>query len=183
MAGRHLAASLLLTLAAVLNCACGGGEQATTTVYLKRNVETSRHVIHVLAPVVRTVPQDEQTPQRVLAELLRGPTSAEAEEGFVPTLRSSIEVPDVHVSDGLATVNFGANAPEDFFAHAAVVLSLTELSGIRAVALRSNGKPCCVFDFKSEPLAAPVTRSLYHGWSGEPCDLRTYDGAIRCGDY
>jgi len=182
MAGRHLAASVLLTLA-VLNCACGGGEQATTTVYLKRNVETSRHVIHGLAPVVRTVPQNEQTPQRVLAELLRGPTSAEAEEGFVPTLRSSIEVLDVHVSDGLATVNFGANAPEDFFARAAVVLSLTELSGIRAVALRSSGKPCCVFDFESEPLTAPVTRSLYHGWPGEPCDLRTYDGAITCRDY
>jgi hypothetical protein len=87
------------------------------------------------------------------------------------------------LSDGVATVNFGAIAPDDFFAHAAIVLSLTGLSGIRAVALRSNGKPCCVSDFESKPLAAPVTRSLYHGWSGEPCDSRKYPGAITCSDY
>jgi spore germination protein GerM len=183
MSARHLAASLVLTLVGVLHSACGGGEEATTTVYLKRNVETSGRVIRVLAPVVRTFPQNEQTPRRVLAELLRGPTSAETREGFVPTLGSAIDVLDVHVSNGVATVNFGAAVPQDFFAHAAVVLSLTELSGIRAVALRSNGKPCCIFDFKSKPLAAPVTRSLYHGWSGEPCDLRTYAGAIACRDY
>jgi spore germination protein GerM len=183
MPGRHLAVTLALAFAAVLVTACGGGERETLTVYLKRDVETSGHVMHVLAPVVRTVPQKEQTPGRVLTELLQGPTTAEAEEGFAPTLGSSIKVRDVYVSDGIATVNFGGAAPEDFFAHAAVVLSLTEIPGVRAVALRSNGKPCCIFDFESEPLSAPVTRSLYHGWSGEPCDLRTYDGAIACRDY
>jgi spore germination protein GerM len=183
MPGRYLAASFLLALAAVAVTACGGGEHPTMTIYLKRDLVTSGRVFHVLAPVVRSVPQDEQTPGRVLAEVLRGPTSAEAKEGFVRTLARSIEVRDVQVSGGIATVNFGGNAPRDFFAHAAVVLSLTELSGVRAVALRSNGKPCCIFDFESEPLAAPVTRVNYHGWSGEPCELRTYAGAISCRDY
>jgi spore germination protein GerM len=182
MPGRYLAASFLLALAVAVT-ACGGGEHPTMTIYLKRDLVTSGRVFHVLAPVVRSVPQDEQTPGRVLAEVLRGPTSAEAKEGFVRTLARSIEVRDVQVSGGIATVNFGGNAPRDFFAHAAVVLSLTELSGVRAVALRSNGKPCCIFDFESEPLAAPVTRVNYHGWSGEPCELRTYAGAISCRDY
>ena len=183
MPGRHLTVTLALALAAVLVTACGGGERETMTVYLKRDLETSGHVMNVLAPAVRTVPQNEQTPGRVLTELLRGPTTAEGEEGFAPTVGSSVKVRDVSVSDGVATVNFGGRAPEDFFAHAAVVLSLTEIPGVRAVALRSNGKTCCIFDFDSEPLSASVTRSLYHGWSGEPCNLRTYDGAIACRDY
>jgi spore germination protein GerM len=186
MSNRREAASLLvLTLAAFQAAGCGDANQPTATLYLKRNIETSQtgRVIHVLAPVVRAVPESEHAPTRVLEELLRGPTAAEAEDGFVPTLGRSIEVLGVHVQNGVATVNFGDDASEDFFAQGAVVLSLTELPGIRAVALRSNGKPCCVFDFESQPLAAPVTRSLYHGWSGEPCDLRTYDGAITCGDY
>ena len=59
-------------------------------------------------------------------------------------------------------------------------LGVAVLPGIRAVALRSNGKPCCVYNFESAPLATPITRSLYHGWSGEPCALRTYAGAISC---
>jgi spore germination protein GerM len=183
MTYRPVAASLLLlTLAALLAGGCGDANQPTATLYLKRNIETSQPgpVFHVLAPVVRAVPENEDAPTRVLEELLRGPTAAEAEDGFVPTLGQSIEVLGVRVSNGVATVNFGDHAPEDFFAQGAVVLSLTDLPGIRAVALRSNGKPCCVYNFESEPLATPFTRSLYHGWSGEPCALRTYAGAIAC---
>lgn len=183
MIHRRVAASLLvLTLAAFLAAGCGDANQPTATLYLKRNIETSQtgRVIHVLAPVVRAVPENEDAPTRVLEKLLRGPTAAEAEDGFVPTLGHLIEVLGVHVSNGVATVNFGDDAPEDFFAQGAVVLSLTELPGIRAVALRSNGKPCCVYNFESEPLATSITRSLYHGWSGEPCALRTYAGAISC---
>jgi hypothetical protein len=138
MTDRRVAASLLvLTLAALLAAGCGDANQSTATLYLKRNIETSQtgHVIHVLAPVVRAVPENKRAPTRVLEELLQGPTAAEAEDGFVPTLGRSIEVLGVHVSSGVATVNFGDYAPEDFFAQGAVVLSLTELPGI------SRGRP------------------------------------------
>ncbi len=165
-----------------LVAACGGADQPTATLYFKRNVEAlpSGQVRRVLAPIVRVVPENDQAAARILAELFRGPTAAEREEGFAPTLRSSIRVQGIHVSERVATVNFGALAPEDFYAHAAVVLSLTKLPGIRAVALRSNGKPCCVYNFESEPIAAAVAPALYHGWPGEPCELRTYAGAIAC---
>jgi hypothetical protein len=95
MTDRRVVASLLvLTLAAFLTGGCGDANQPTATLYLKRNIETSQtgHVIHVLAPVVRAVPENEDAPTRVLEELLRGPTAAEVEDGFVPTLGHSIEV-------------------------------------------------------------------------------------------
>lgn len=178
---RGLAAALI-TVSVFSVAACGGADQPTATLYFERYGETlpSGQVRHVLAPVVRVVPENDQAPARLLAALLRGPTAAERKEGFVPTLRTSIRVQSIHVSDGVATVNFGAHAPEDFYAHASVVLSLTELPGIRAVALRSNGKPCCVYNHESKPIPAAATPSLYHGWSGEPCELRTYAGAIAC---
>ena len=153
------------------------------TLYLKRDIGSSvppGQIAPVLAPTVRRVDSQPPSPARVLALLQQGPTSDEADDGFLPTIPSSVHILGVRVSDGTATVNFGGSAPQAFYTHAAIVLSLTDLPGINAVALRYNGEPCCVYTLDGKVATAPVTRLLYRGWPGEPCALRTYADAVAC---
>jgi spore germination protein GerM len=132
----------------------------------------------VLVPVDRAAGEP-TTPDNVLRQLQTGPTDAEKQEGFAPTIPSSVRVVSVHVADGTATVNFGGVPPANFYTHAAVVFSLTALPGIDAVALRYNGRPCCIYDHDGNVIT-PATRRLYRGWPGEPCALRTYADAVTC---
>jgi hypothetical protein len=64
---------------------------------------------------------------------------------------------------------------------AAIVYSATALPGIDRVRLLLDGKPCCVFTMRGTPWPGALDRSLFHGWPGEPCALRTYPDAVRCG--
>jgi hypothetical protein len=176
---------LVTTVAALslLAAACASSPSNEITLYLKRDIGSSAppgQIVPVLAPAVRRVDSQQPSPARVLAVLQQGPTSDEADEGFLPTIPSSVHILGVQVSNGTATVNFGGSAPQAFYTHAAIVLSLTELPGIKAVALRSNGEPCCVYTLDGKVAPAPITRRLYRGWPGEPCALRTYADAVVC---
>ena len=173
---------LAIAVLSLVVAACGSGEQSEATLFLKRdlgNAAPPGQVTPVLAPVLRPVETTSLTPAEVLALLRRGPTSSEADEGYLPTIPDSVRVVGVSESDGTVTVDFGGSEPQDFYTHAAIVLSLTALSEVRAVELRYNGDPCCVYDQQGNVIT-PVTRTLYHGWPGEPCALRTYSDAVRC---
>jgi len=172
----------LVTALSLLAAACGSAPHEIT-LYLKRDIGSSvppGQIAPVLAPTVRRVDSQPPSPARVLALLQQGPTSDEADDGFLPTIPSSVHILGVRVSDGTATVNFGGSAPQAFYTHAAIVLSLTDLPGINAVALRYDGEPCCVYTLDGKVATAPVTRLLYRGWPGEPCALRTYADAVAC---
>jgi hypothetical protein len=175
---------LVALLIAVLGClaACAPNEQSDLTLYLKREIGNPAppgQVAPVLTPVHRSVDDGSRTPAEVLALLRRGPTSEELGDGFLPTIPDSVRILKVSESDNTVTVDLAGNEPQDFYTHAAAVLSLTELAGVRAVVLRYSGRPCCVYDQQGNVIT-PVTRTLYHGWPGEPCALRTYPDAVSC---
>jgi Sporulation and spore germination len=177
-----LLAFLVIAVLGSFAAACGSDEQSGPTLYLKRdigNAAPTGQVAPVLAQVIRPAGEGSETPAEVLALLSRGPTSGEVTEGFLPTIPDSVRVLNVSESAGTVTVDFAGSEPHDFYTHAATVLSLTELAGVRAVVLRYNGQPCCVYDQQGNVIT-PVTRALYHGWPGEPCDLRTYPDAVQC---
>jgi len=101
------AASAALSLLAP---ACGNSEATDVTLYLKRDIGASAppgQIAPVLAPAIRMVDSKEPTPARVLALLQQGPTKAEDDEGFLPTIPSSVHILGVQVSDRTATVDFG----------------------------------------------------------------------------
>lgn len=167
---------------ALFTVACGADERSGVTVFLKRDLGSAAppgQVAPVLAPVLRFLDEGSDTGSEVLALLRRGPTSGEVDEGFLPTIPDSVRVEGVSESNGTVTVDFAGSEPQDFYTHAAIVLSLTALSGVRAVELRYDGKPCCVYDQQGNVIT-PITRTLYRGWPGEPCALRTYSDAVRC---
>ena len=176
---------LVTTIAtlSLLAAACGSSEPNEITLYLKRDIGSSAppgQIAPVLAPTVRRVASKSPSPAHALALLQEGPTKTEEDEGFLPTVPSSVDILGVQVDDGTATVDFGGSEPQAFYTHAAIVLSLTELPGIKAVALRYNRGPCCVYTLDGNVITAPITRQLYHGWPGEPCALRTYPDAVKC---
>ena len=111
-------------------------------------------------------------------ELWRGPSGEERARGFLVTLAAGTKWRSVAVDHGLATVQLTGKAP-DFYGSAAIVYSLTQLSGVRAVRLLLERKPCCVYDMRNRPIRL-LTRRTFRGWQGEPCALRTYRGAVRC---
>jgi hypothetical protein len=166
----------------LFTAACGAGERSGVTLFLKRdlgNAAPPGQVAPVLAPVLRSVDEGSRTPAEVLALLRRGPTSGEVDDGFLPTIPESVRIESVSESSGTVSVEFAGSEPQDFYTHAAIVLSLTALSGVRAVELRYKGEPCCVYDHRGK-VVTPVNRILYHGWPGEPCALRTYPDAVKC---
>ena len=111
----------LVTALSLLAAACGSAPHEIT-LYLKRDIGSSvppGQIAPVLAPTVRRVDSQPPSPARVLALLQQGPTSDEADDGFLPTIPSSVHILGVRVSDGTATVNFGGSAPQAFYTHAA----------------------------------------------------------------
>ena len=96
--------------------------------------------------MLRPVDEGSRTPAEVLALLRDGPTSGELDDGFLHTIPDSVRIESVSESNGTVTVEFVGSEPQDFYTHAAIVLSLTALSRVRAVELRYNGEPCCLYD-------------------------------------
>jgi hypothetical protein len=177
------ATALVIALCATLSAGCASREEAGVAIYLKHDLGSSGppgQIAPVLAPVLRGVPKKKRTPAEVLALLRRGPTTVEARKGFLPTIPITVRILGVRVSKGTATVNLGGNPARNWYTHAAIVFSLTDLPGIRAVALRYHGRPCCLYNLQSKIATQPLTRSLYHGWPGEPCAFRMYPDAVKC---
>ncbi|TMJ94438.1 MAG: GerMN domain-containing protein [Actinobacteria bacterium] len=174
----------LVTLAAVacslLASGCGGGE-GTVTVYFEKpgSAAAPLQVVPLVAPTTRRIPDGTPLVPAVLAALEQGPSSDEIRDGFLPTAPLDRRVLAVERRDNTAVVDLSGRPLDDFDAHAALVFTLTSLPGIDRVVLLSHGKPCCVHDMQGG-VVSPLTRDLYRGWAGEPCDARTYADAVRC---
>jgi spore germination protein GerM len=150
-------------------------------VYFKQDGSEARpeQVVPVLQRVERRPPSQESMAAAVVRALLDGPSADERRRGFRPPVHARIRRFSVHICDGTAVVDYSGEPIRDFYAEAAVVFSLTALPGIERVSLRHEGTPCCAMDQQGNTID-PLTRRLYRGWPGEPCDLRTYAGAVPC---
>jgi hypothetical protein len=109
-----------------------------------------------IVPTRRTRPYTLATSRLALAELVTGPSRAEAAAGMTSAVSPRTTVTIAGISDGVATVSF----PPEFYAggraaarlrQAQVVYTLTQFPSVSRVALQSAG----------EPVAAPVGRSDY----------------------
>jgi hypothetical protein len=164
---------LLLVLCAIAGsysiAGCGGG-QTGMTLYFPHGASG------VLEPVTRD--SDAATPRSVVTGLLQGPSASERRNGLQPVIHARFRAFHVTVHEGTAVVDY-SGGELGLSAAAALVFSLTELSGIERVSLRRDGHPCCVYDHDGQVIDL-LTRSLYRGWSREPCALRTYPDAVPC---
>ena len=167
-----LAIGVLVALAG-----CGGESNDTLTIFLKRSQAGQK--VPVLAPATRTPEDEAATLDAVLSDLLAGPTEAEKRDGFLPSLPSAARIIDVQTTSSNAVVSLSGLPPDDLYAAAATVYSLTELPGIETVSLRLDGEPCCVYDQQSDVID-PLRRNIFRGWPGEPCELRAYTDAVAC---
>jgi spore germination protein GerM len=177
-----MALRFALTAAAVVALAgCGGRDRTGLVLYLKQDGSRARpeQIVPVLQRVERRTPSQGSIEGNVVRALLRGPTAAERERGFRPLVHTRVRRFSVHIRDGTAVLDYSGAAIRDFYAEAALVFSLTELPGVERVSLRFDGRPCCVYDLESR-IIDPLTRKLYRGWPGEPCEARTYPDAVRC---
>jgi hypothetical protein len=155
--------------------AAGCGESATSHVYLLDGKLTPLGPRGQLVAVERT---DVEQPADLLAALLRGPRPEEVRRGIVTTIPEHVGVASIRVTNGTAVVDFtGSRADPTFLGStvdgaAQVIYTLTSLPGIRRVALRHEGKPCCMYRHDGSAIAEPHTRRDFKGWGGEPCEFR-----------
>ena len=147
--------------------ACGQGR--TATIYLDQGT--------VLVPVERHPGRSD--PKAVVKSLITGPTAAERKQGLQPIIHARVRDIEVRVLDGTAVVAYVGPPIRSLAGQAAIVFSLTRLSGVSSVSLRSNGEICCVYEQEGRSFD-PLTRKLYRGWSGEPCEGRFYRDAVPC---
>ena len=163
----RLPTRLRLGTAVLLLGACGQGR--TATIYLDQGT--------VLVPVERHLGRSDA--KAVVESLIAGPTAAERKEGLQPVIHARVRDIEVRVRDGTAVVAYTGPRIRSFAGQAAIVFSLTALSGLSSVSLHSNGEICCVYDQQGRSID-PLTRKLYRGWSGEPCEARFYRDAVPC---
>lgn len=109
---------------------------------------------------------EEVTPTSVVDQLVRGTTPTEAALGLRTAIPSGVEVTEVEVNNGLATVNITgpfAEAPanEQVLAVAQLVYTLTELPGISGVLITLGGFPVAVPRADGTLTTSPLTRADY----------------------
>jgi|SRR5215211_216647 len=159
--------SALLLLVLVLVLAGCGGDSDRLTVYVPQRLGAEGppgQRVPVLVPVER----DRRAAMSPLRQAV-----LEATGGF-PT-----RVVGVHVAGDLATVDLSGREP-DYLRAAGIVYSVTEQRAVTRVRLRLEGRACCVYTHRSKPWQGALDRRTFRGWTGEPCKLRTYTGAVRC---
>ena len=119
-----------------------------------------------------------ERPADVLRALLAGPRLDEVRRGLVTTIPRGTRLRSLRVSRGTAVVDLAGGVDSadlpgpDFDGAGQIVYTLTSLSGIRRVALRHEGDPCCVYRHDGSAIAEPHTRRDFRGWGGEPCEFR-----------
>jgi hypothetical protein len=172
-----------LALILVALAGCGGGDDETLTVYLKQRLGPEgphSQIAPVLMPVERERREGIPAEHQAVLEIRVGPSPDERAHGFLDTLEPETRLRAVKVAGGTAIVQLTGSEPADFYAHGAIVFSLTALSGIERVTLQLDGKPCCVYGHDGKVRSEPLTRREYDYWQGEPCGERDQPDAVRC---
>jgi hypothetical protein len=170
----------IVALAALLTLAACGGED-TATIYLVQRLGPDGppgQIAPVLMPVERSLRTGISTPRQVALLVRQGPAPGEWGQGFVVTIDPRTRVRSVSVVDSTATVELAGREP-DYYGSAALVYSLTSLSGVETVRLRLDGQPCCVYAHSGRPVEA-LTAKSFAAWQGEPCALRSGVDAVSC---
>jgi hypothetical protein len=160
---------------------CGGGDHETLTVYLKQRLGPEgphSQIAPVLMPVNREPREGVSAEHQAVLEVRVGPSPDERAHGFLETLEPETRLGSVAIKGGTATVELLGSEP-DFYGAAAIVYTLTALSGVERVALRLNGEPCCAYRHDGTAIHF-LSRRDYAGWQGEPCGERDRPGAVRC---
>jgi hypothetical protein len=171
----------LLAVALLVLAGCGGGDE-TLTVYLKQRLGPDGppgQIVPVLMPVERERRETMSAAYQAVLAVRQGPGRGEWGEGFLDTIRPETRLRAVRIVRGTATVELLGHEPE-LYGTAAIVYSLTELSGVEAVRLRLDGRPCCAYLLSGGVDSRPLTRVSYRGWPGYPCPLRTRPDSVRC---
>jgi hypothetical protein len=157
-------------------------ESDTLTIYLPQQLGPEGphgQRVPVLMPVERERRETMSEARQAVLELLIGPAPDERAHGFEETISLSTRLLGVHVDRGVATVELAGEEP-DYLGSAAIVYSVTEVPGVRAVRLLLDGERCCFYTHESKPAPWLQTRKSFRGWPGEPCMFRTYAHAVRC---
>ena len=175
---RRSAPLLLLVLALA---GCGGGHERLT-IYLPQRLGPEGPAgqrVPVLMPVERERRRAMSPLRQAVLEVTGGPAPAERSRGYLDTIPLSTRIADVRVAGDLATVDLTGSEP-DYLGAAAIVYSVTEQPGVTRVRLRLNGRSCCVYTHRATHWPGALERRTFRGWTGEPCKLRIYTGAVRC---
>jgi spore germination protein GerM len=136
----------------------GDDEASGTTVrvYLVRG----EHV----GPVAR-VAEGEGVLRKALEELVAGPTPADTSAGLTTAVPSGVEVLDVAIDDGTATIDLseafddGGGSLGMFLRLAQLVHTATQFASVERVALRLDGKPVTTFSSEGIELPETLTRA------------------------
>jgi spore germination protein GerM len=172
---------LLAVGALALAAGCGGGDEETLTVYLKQRLGPEgphSQIAPVLMPVEREPREGISAAHQAVLELRVGPSPDERAHGFLDTVEPETRLRSVTIEGDRATVELLGREP-DVYGAAAIVYSLTALPRVERVALRLEGKPCCIHRHDGTVIAL-VSRRSYTGWQGEPCEERDAPDAVRC---
>jgi spore germination protein GerM len=162
-----------LVLAASL-AACGGGEEDRTAVYFIDGYRSDLGMRGHLVARERSLQQPGLG--RIVAEVLRGPTAAERDErGLITGFSPGVRVSTVALANGTARIRLSSARPprrwpDEFYATAQLVYTLTGLVDVQRVVLTVNGTRCCVYDMRQRPWMRPLTRALFAHWQGAPAD-------------
>jgi lipoprotein-anchoring transpeptidase ErfK/SrfK len=175
---RGVAAASILALTAML-AACGNSssasvEPSTVSVYFVQGEQ--------FHPVTREVSSREPIEQSALEELFAGPTSSERAAGVDTALPADIQLDEVTVSNGTASVELTVpqTAPTalDVSLRPArasqIVYTLTAVPGIESVAIHVNGAPRATFEGETLALHDTLDREdLSHpvALPKEPADV------------
>lgn len=115
-----------------------------------------------------TTRQAQVTPPRfataAMTELLKGPTSSEASNGWGTAIPAGSELLGIEVADGTATVDLssefesGGGSLSVRLRLAQLVYTLTEFQTVQRVALEIEGRPATTFSSEGLVLDGPMTR-------------------------
>jgi|SRR5215218_4637025 len=174
---RRLLACLLVFVAA----GCGSGAERLT-IYLPQRLGPEGPAgqrVPVLMPTERERRETMSAARQAVLEVMSGPTPAERRSGYLDAIPPSTRLVGVRLGGDLATVELAGKEP-NYLGSAAIVYSVTEQTSLQRVRLLLDGEPCCVYTHQATPWPGALERRTFHGWTGEPCPLRTYPDAVRC---
>lgn len=120
-----------------------------------------------LRPVLRSVPDTPAVARAAVEELLAGPSGDEATLGISSEVPQGVELLDIAVSDGVATVDVssgfesGGGSATMRMRLAQLVYTVTQFQSVRGLQLRIDGRPVDTFSNEGIDVSEPQARKGY----------------------